>query len=160
MKLQTQSLTLIFPFFLMLIAPNVQADVYKCVDKAGHVTYTNTKTETKGCTLLERNQAVSTVPGRSTTQPASETREAFPRVSNDAQRQRDQGRRDILEQELATEEQNLARAREALAAQESIRLGDERNYQRTLDRLQPYKDRIILHERNIEALKKEISGLK
>ena len=43
---------------------------------------------------------------------------------------------------------------------EAIRTGDERNYQRVLDRLQPYKDKVALHERNIEALKKEIGNLK
>ena len=41
-----------------------------------------------------------------------------------------------------------------------MRLGDERNYQKVLDRLQPFKDKVDLHKRNIEALRREISGLR
>ncbi|MCC6658486.1 MAG: DUF4124 domain-containing protein, partial [Rhodocyclaceae bacterium] len=73
---------------------------------------------------------------------------------------RDNDRRKILDQELATEQKMLDEARKALAEQEAVRTGDERNYQRVLDRLQPYKDKVALHERNIEALKKEIGNLR
>jgi hypothetical protein len=37
---------------------------------------------------------------------------------------------------------------------------DERNYQKALERLQPYKDKLQIHERNIEALRKEIANLR
>ena len=46
----------------LLCSPLARADVYKCVDEAGHVTYTNTKTSGKGCSTLARDQAVSSVP--------------------------------------------------------------------------------------------------
>ena len=62
--------------------------------------------------------------------------------------------------ERATEEGALAAAVKALAEQEAVRLGDERNYQKVLDRLQPFKDKVDLHKRNIEALRREISGLR
>ena len=61
---------------------------------------------------------------------------------------------------MRTEEQKLAEAEKALSEQESIRLGDERNYQKVLDRLQPYKDKAQLHERNIEAIRKELANLR
>ena len=61
---------------------------------------------------------------------------------------------------MATEEKALAEAEHSLLEQESIRLGNERNYQKVLDRLQPFKDKLELHKRNIEALRREISGLK
>lgn len=135
------------------------ADIYKCVDEAGHVTYTNQKSSAKGCSTLSKDQAVSTVSG-----PKPSTRQAtpssFPRVDGDMQKQRDNDRRKILEQELSTEQGNLERAKKELADQEAIRTGDEKNYQRVLDRLQPYKDKVALHERNIDALKKEIANLK
>lgn len=63
-------------------------------------------------------------------------------------------------QELASEQASLEQAKKELANQEAIRTGDERNYQRVLDRLQPFKDKVALHERNIEALKKEIGNLR
>ena len=41
-----------------------------------------------------------------------------------------------------------------------MRTGDEKNYQRVLDRLQPYKDRVAQHERNIQAIQKELNNLR
>jgi hypothetical protein len=52
----------------------------------------------------------------------------------------------------------LDAARRELASR-SIRT-DERNYQKALERLQPCKDKVQLHERNIEALRREISNLR
>lgn len=140
------------------IALPVWADVYKCVDEDGHVTYTNTKPSPKAkCSALSRDQRVSTVPGRSASAPSPA---GFPKVNSDVQKVRDNDRRRILEQELATEQSYLEQAKKELADQEAIRTGDERNYQRVLDRLQPYKDKVALHERNLEALKKEIGNLR
>jgi hypothetical protein len=47
-----------------------------------------------------------------------------------------------------------------LTEQEGIRTGDEKNYQRVLDRLQKYKDEVERHQKNVEALKKELSNAK
>jgi hypothetical protein len=104
------------------------------------------------------DQAVSTVPSpkAAAKQPSPA---GFPRVDSDTQRQRDVDRRQILEQELATEEKNLEQARKDLAAQEGIRDAKEKEPQRA-ERLQPHKDKFALHGRNIEALKKEIANLK
>jgi len=41
-----------------------------------------------------------------------------------------------------------------------VRSGDEKNYQRVLDRVQPYKDAVERHERNVSALRKELANLK
>lgn len=140
------------------IALPAWADVYKCVDEDGHVTYTNTKPSPKAkCSALSRDQRVSTVPGRAANTPSPA---GFPKVNSDVQKVRDNDRRRILEQELAAEQNNLEQAKKELADQEAIRTGDERNYQRVLDRLQPYKDKVALHERNLEALKKEIGNLR
>ena len=144
--------------FGLLAVPLARADVYKCVDDDGHVTYTNAKPSPKAnCTTLSRDQRVSTVPGRAAATPSPA---GFPKVDGDTQKARDNDRRKILDQELAAEQKSLEQAKKELAEQEAIRTGDERNYQRVLDRLQPYKDRVALHERNIEALQKEIRNLK
>ena len=74
------------------------------------------------------------------------------------QRTRDDARRKILDDELSGEEKALAKAKEELTQQESVRSGDERNYQKVLDRLQPYKDEVERHQKNVEALKKEINN--
>ena len=135
--------------------------MYKCVDADGRVTYTNDPSLARGCKLLDSGQAVSTVPAPVRRPAASSTTPStFPRVSADDQRARDDGRRQVLESELRTEEEALAQAERNLLEQESVRLGNERNYQKVLDRLQPFKDKLELHKRNIEALRREISGLK
>ncbi len=69
-------------------------------------------------------------------------------------------RQHILETELADEQQQLEAARQKLAEEEAIRTGNERNYQRYLERVQPFRDAVANHERNIEAIKREISNLK
>ena len=142
----------------LLALPHANADVFKCVDEDGHVTYTNTKPSPKAkCTTLSRDQRVSTVPGRASSAPSPA---GFPKVDGDTQKARDNDRRKILDQELLTEQKNLEQARKDLAEQEAVRTGDERNYQRVIERLQPFKDKVALHERNIEALKKEIGNLR
>ncbi|WP_068639297.1 DUF4124 domain-containing protein [Thauera butanivorans] len=157
----------ILPLTLLLhTALPAQAAVYKCIDAEGRVTYTNDPSAARGCTALDTGQSVSTVPApvrRPATTPGttpSSSPSNFPRVSPDDQRARDDSRRQVLQSELENEETALAAAEAALAEQESIRLGDERNYQKVLDRLQPYKDKVELHKRNIEALRREISGLR
>jgi hypothetical protein len=143
----------------LLAIPLANADVFKCVDEDGHVTYTNSKPSPKAkCTTLSRDQRVSTVPGRAATPTPSPA--GFPKVDGDTQKARDNDRRKILEQELSAEQKNLELARKELADQEAVRTGDERNYQGVIERLRPYKDKVALHERNLEALKKEIGNLR
>ncbi|MGB0128932.1 MAG: DUF4124 domain-containing protein [Rhodocyclaceae bacterium] len=143
----------------------VWADIYKCEDESGHVTYTNQKSSGKGCKVLSRDQSVTTVPGSgASSSPKAAAKQptpsSFPRVDNNTQKQRDNDRRSILEKELSTETQNLEKAKKELSEQEAVRGGDEKNYQRVVDRLQPYKDKVALHERNIAALQKEIANLR
>jgi ribosomal protein L29 len=76
------------------------------------------------------------------------------------QKQRDGDRRRILEQELANEQKQLASAQKELADQQSVRDGSERNYQRVLDRLEPFQKKVKQHEDNIENLKKELANLR
>lgn len=146
--------------FLALIAGVAQADtLYKCTDGSGHATYTNQKSGTKNCTILSQDKPVSTfAPPKA--RANAPTPDGFPRVSSEAQKGRDGDRRAILEQELATERKNLDDAKRTLAEQETVREGGERNYQRVLDRLKPFQDNVQLHERNIEALQKEIGNLR
>ncbi len=53
----------------------------------------------------------------------------------------------------------LADARKKLSEQESIRTGDEKNYSKVLDRLKPYQDTVEVHQKNVEALKRELNNL-
>ncbi len=141
---------------LALPAHAQRTEVFKCVDASGRASYTNDKHETTGkqCEVVTTQINVAPPPAK----PAA--RSTFPRESAADRRVAASRQRDILEKELAAEEQDLAKARQALAEQEAVRSGDERNYARVLERLQPYKDRIETHEKNIEALKRELSSLR
>ncbi|MDB5815171.1 MAG: hypothetical protein JWM03_1916 [Rhodocyclales bacterium] len=145
---------------LLVAASTAHADVYKCVGENGRITYTNDKPTTgqKGCTLLSRDQPVNSVPMPK--RSATPTPSSFPRVDDSTQRSRDNDRRRILEQELASEQGLLEDAQKELAAQEAVRNGDERNYQKFLDRVQPFRDKVKEHETNIAKLKTEINNLR
>ena len=80
----------------------------------------------------------------------------FPKVQEDTQKARDGDRRHILEQELAGEQRSLEQARKELAEQEALRTANDGRQ----DRILPYKDRVGQHERNIQAIQKELSNLK
>jgi septal ring factor EnvC (AmiA/AmiB activator) len=136
--------------------------VWKCVEPDGRAHYTNIKKETDGknCTIVTKE--VSVVPGAPPQQrPAAAAAPAnFPKVDRETQKARDDSRRRILEDELAAEEKSLADAKTKLAEQESVRQGDEKNYQRVLDRLKPFQEAVERHERNIVALRKELSSIR
>ncbi|MBT0959652.1 DUF4124 domain-containing protein [Denitromonas iodatirespirans] len=149
----------------VLLSPVALADVYKCVETdpvtgQKRVTYTNTR-GAKGCERLSEDLPVSSVPGAAPAKkPGASSPGAFPRVSSDDQRARDAERRKLLEGELAAEQAALEEARKAFAEADAVRYGNERNYQKKLDRLQPFKEAVEQHERNVEALQKELSGLR
>jgi hypothetical protein len=143
-------------FLTLCLAPfSVSSQVFKCVDANGKVTYSNDSGSNKGCKPLSSEQSVSTISMRANPSPA-----AFPRVSDEVQRERDKTRRQVLEKELDDEQMKLEEARGKLTEQEAVRFGDEKNYQRVVDRLQPYRDAVAQRERNIEALNQELSRLR
>jgi len=155
---------LICSLLLILCSVSARAEIYECVDGSGNKRFTNVKAEAVGCKPMNL-PAVSTVPApKPGAVKPGDTRSAtpgtFPKVDPSTQQQRDAGRRKILEQELANEEQLLEQAKKDLAEQESTRLGNERNYQRVLERLEPYKKKVALHESNIANLRKEMSSLR
>lgn len=147
----------------MLAAAPALGDTFKCLDANGRATYTNVKEEAKGknCTVVMRE--ISVVPAAPPTRAAaaSPSPAGFPKVDPATQKSRDGARRRILEDELAGEEKALTQAKAELLEQEGMRSGVEiRNYQLVLDRLQKYKDEVQRHEKNVEALKKELINAK
>lgn len=144
------------------LAAPAWGDTFKCMDANGRATYTNMKEETKGknCSLVIREISVVPAIPPARTAKAAPSPPGFPKVDPATQKTRDEGRRRILEDELSSEEKALLEARAELTRQESIRTGDERNYQRVLDRLQKYKDNVERHQKNVAALKKELENVK
>ena len=141
---------LVIPLLLPLAA--TANTLYKCTDEAGVVLYTNQKTAKKNCTVLSYQPPPPTPAASGTKSRASATPTPgdFPRVSGGEQKSRDGDRRAILDKELANELQNLEKAKKALFDAGS----------QPPDKLQPLRDTVALHERNIESLKKELGNLR
>ena len=156
---------------MMLLAAcsPTHAAIYECIDGNGNKRFTNIESEAKGCKVLNVGPVSPPSPAPAPAAPRAAakpkappvaTPSSFPRVDRALQRERDNDRLRILEHELANEEKLLAEARKALAEQESVRLGSERNYQRVLDRLEPYQKKVRQHESNVASLRREISKIR
>jgi hypothetical protein len=128
-------------------------EIYRCLDADGRRHYTNSKKETAGmkCELVTTQINVA---------PRDARTPNFPRETPNQSLAARERQREILMKELAAEQMALEQAKQALAQQEAVRSGDERNYARVLERLQPYKDTIQNHEKNIQALQRELGNLK
>jgi len=115
---------------LMLIGTSMAtvatAEIYRHVDNSGQVTYTNTRLKGAEKVNFKRKLAKAKMSA-----PKN-----FPRVHRKVQKKRDLKRRNILNNELATEEKLLFNAKQTFK-----------------------KDDVSLHRRNIIALKKELKSL-
>lgn len=137
---------------LLLAAPIAQAEIYKFVDENGLVTYTNMPRPGVKPQLVVPDTPISAKPLPSPEKPKASGKTAtpgyFPKVDAGTQRKRDDMRRMLLEEELRSEERNLAAARSALGARQP---GTD-----------PAKlaDSVRMHEKNIEMLNKELSHIR
>jgi len=157
---------LILPLILSL-ATAAQAQgtgvVYKC--PGNPVLYTDALTSeqarARGCTTIEG--APITIVQSTRVRPAASApavpRPADAKVDPGTQRERDSDARRILGDELRKEEEALAALKRAYNNGEPERLGDERNYQKYLDRVAEMKAGILRKEADIAAIKRELAKL-
>jgi hypothetical protein len=148
---------------LALAAPALAADepksVYRC--PGNPVLYTDTlsakEARDKGCRTLE-GAPITIVPAVKP-RPAAAVASGPNRVAPNEQRVRDSDARRILEAELRREEDRLASMQKEYNNGEPERLGDERNYQKYLDRVADLKAGLARKESDIAAIKRELSKL-
>lgn len=149
--------------FLILLGAGLcfsaHAEIYKIIDANGKITYSNIPTKGAQRLNLEPLSTVSGGKPRSASVNNS-TPANFPKVDGETQKKRDDMRRKLLNDELAAEMKHLGEAKLALSDGENVRLGNERNYQKYLDRVQGLRENVALHEKNIAALQKELANLK
>lgn len=159
--------------------PAARADgaVYKCVDAAGRVEFTDINKP--GCKALDlpgyvpapRAPTGGPVAGAPATarpvlaRPAANAASnpsagGFPRVDGAAQRARDADRRDILNDELRTEQGKLAGLKRDFNNGEPERQGNEKNYAKYQERVATMRDDISRSEKNVEALQRELSTIR
>ena len=137
--------------------------IYKCVDENGRIEFTDSNK--RGCKVLD---LPGSIPAPSQHRPAGASRPAapafspadFPKVNGTQQRARDDDRREILNDELRSEEKKLADLRRDFNNGEPERHGNERNYAKYQERVVQMKDNIGRAEKNIDALRREIANIK
>ena len=152
-------------FSLLLPYAHAQSDVYLCVDENGKKEYKNTGA-TRGCKKVEL-EGINVIPApvlptstKKAAASAASTPANFPKVDDSTQKSRDSDRKQILLDELKTEEQKLSNLKKEYNNGEPERRGDERNFAKYQERTAMMKEDIGRTEKNIEALKREISHLK
>jgi|SRR5687767_1666964 len=152
--------SLVLTLGLMAAAPafaQQMKTLWNCKDPRGRTVLTDQKADTVGkeCRVVHEER-VSVVPAPRTKTP---TPASFPRETPADRVTAKAKQKDTIQKELSQEESMLADARKKLSEQEAIRTGDEKNYAKVLDRLRPYKDTVEVHEKNVEALKRELVNL-
>ena len=143
--------------------------VYRC--PGNPVLYTDAlsakEAKDKGCTTLEGAPiTVIASPKRSgpapsgggTAAPATSSNPEA-RVSPVEQKARDTDARRILESELRKEEESLAALKKEYNNGEPERRGDEKNYQKYIDRTAELKASVARKESDVAALRRELAKL-
>ncbi|MFD0667562.1 hypothetical protein ACT80S_07575 [Ramlibacter sp. MAHUQ-53] len=137
-----------------------QSRIFRCGN-----TYTNdlAEAQAKGCKPIEGGN-VTVVQGTRVQAPASRPASGAPAAGTSAQRveQADQRARDadarlILETELKKAEARQAELRKEYNNGEPERRGDERNYQKYLDRVAELKAALERNEADIAGIRRELA---
>jgi len=161
----TRLLTGLISLLLLQSIAYAQTEVYLCVDANGRKEYKNTGA-TKGCSKVDL-PGITVVPApvlpssskkalsKSASSPAD-----FPKVDDSTQKARDSDRKQILMDELKSEQKKLDDLKKDYNNGEPERLGGERNYAKYQERTAAMKEDISRTEKNIEALQRELNNLK
>jgi len=159
---------LLAPLFVAVLVvaslgAQAQGTVYRCPGPP--VLYTDAlsakEASEKGCRTIEGTPitVMQTSKPRAAASASEGARGAESRVDAGQQRTRDDERRRVLQTELRQAEDRLANAQKEFNNGQAERRGDERNYQRYLDRMAELKDNIARYEADVQALKREIAKL-
>ncbi len=162
-----------------------QAQIYRCQGADGVVEYSNSPVANqpgRSCKAIEispittipapklparagkssgsssAGDAAGTKPGAAAAKSAAA--DGFPHVDPATQKSRDSDRKRILEDEQRKEETKLAELRKEFNNGEPERQGNERNYQKYLDRVQRLKEDIARSESNLASIQRELASIR
>ena len=125
-------------------------DTYRCATQSGAFSYFNVPGSNGGPSSASTSSS-----------PRAPTPAAFPRVDPETQKGRDGVRRKVLAEELSSEEKLLAESRTAYADGAPPPLPEERaDAEKYRARIARLKQSVSVHEKNVEALKKELAAVK
>lgn len=127
------------------------SDTWKCATRTGAQAFFN---------VPEASSEPAAPPKSTVTRSVAVPSPAgFPRIDSGTQKSRDDLRRKVLQDELASEEKLLADAKKAWGDGAPPPLPEERaNAPAYADRLARLRQAVQLHERNVAALKREIGS--
>ena len=130
------------------------SEMYKCTSKSGNAAYFNVPEAATDSSSAAKSSASTATRSASVPSPAS-----FPKIDSGTQKSRDELRRKVLQDELASEEKLLAEAKLAWGDGSPAPLPEERtNAQKYADRIGRLRQSMQLHERNVDALKRELGA--
>jgi len=151
----------LIPFAVLAFAlgASAQTQIFRCGNS-----YTNDKAEAqaKGCKLVEGGnvtvvQGTKVNVGAKAVSTAPQAGASQQRVESGEQKARDAEARAVLEAELKKAEARQAELQKEYNNGEPERQGNERNYQKYLDRVSELKASITRKESDIEAIKRELA---
>ena len=133
--------------------------VYRCPDNS----YTNmlSVVKAKNCKPVDNANVSVVSPNTLSTSPkkpstAARSASGTDRVSASTQKERDAEARRILDAELQSQQLKLQGQLKDYNNGQPVRQGNEKNYQKYLDRVAAMKNQITLTEANIQALQREL----
>jgi hypothetical protein len=147
--------------FLLCLAGLASAETEPPMYRCPGDLYTNAlsakEARDKGCRTLE-GTPITVIASPKRAGPAAPSPSASAnKIDPQLQRARDSDARRILEAELRREEDRLTELRKEYNSGEPERLGNERNYQKYIDRTAELKASIARKESDIAAIKRELS---
>jgi hypothetical protein len=140
-----------------------QTRVFRCDGPDGTPLFQNTAG--KGCRELDL-PPINSVPAprqslaaarAASAAPTAARAGSFPRVEAATQRERDSDRQRLLSEELKREQERFGELQKEFNNGEPERRGDERNYQKYLDRVERLRHEMSRAESSIGSLERELN---
>ena len=145
---------------LLALAAGAQAadggTYYRCPDNVFTNTITPKEADAKGCKAMEAHQP-TTIPAPKVRSAAAPAGPAASRVDAQEQKARDSDARRILQDELIKAQAQLDSLQKEYNNGQPERRGDEKNYQKYLDRAADLKAQITRTESDISAITRELA---
>lgn len=132
---------------LIVVTSPVAAEVFKCIDAAGRVIYGSSIEPKMKCTPVTAE--ITVVPAVKAP-PPTPVKEQNPKEKQ----------REALENRIKEQGAALAQAKNSLAEQEGLRLLNEIHYQKKLDRLKPFQEKVAELEKALAQTQAELDQLK
>lgn len=144
-----------------LTAASADAAIYKYVDENGRVTFTDVYR--KGAKRMDLQDGGGSPPstppsgGKAARTPSPAD---FPRIDGATQKRRDDIRRQVLQDEIASEKREAASAKQQLALGLRLMPGERASSPGYIDRVKKLREEVARHEQNVAAIQRELNNLR